>query len=170
MRRFLILGVISIATVTGAGAAVAAATTGASTSNATVSVKSIAGHGKVLVDAKGHALYRSDQELGGKVRCTGACLSFWQPVTVSGKPSNAGSIGGKLATVKRADGHGRQLTYNGRPLYSFRLDKPGNVTGDGVKDAFSGRHFTWRVAHPANVASTPAPTTPNPTYPTYPTP
>lgn len=166
MRRLLILGAISIATVTGAGAAVAATAGGGSTSKATVSVKSIAGHGKVLVDAKGHVLYRSDQELGGKVRCTGACLSIWQPVTVSGKPSNAGSIGGKLATVKRPDGHGRQVTYNGRLLYSFKLDKPGKVSGDGVKDAFSSRHFTWRVAHPANVASTPAPTTPNPGYPT----
>jgi predicted lipoprotein with Yx(FWY)xxD motif len=41
---------------------------------------------------------------------------------------------------------------NGRLLYSFKLDKPGKVTGDGFKDAFGGQRFTWRVAHPVGVA------------------
>jgi predicted lipoprotein with Yx(FWY)xxD motif len=171
MKRLLILGVVGIAVVAG-GVAAAVAATGDSggssaTGGATVSVKRIPGAGMVLVDSKGRALYRSDQERNGMVLCTGACLSFWQPLTVTGTPKKSSSLAGKLAVVKRPDGR-RQVTYNGRLLYSFKLDKAGKVTGDGFKDAFGGRKFTWRVARPAGVKSSPATTTaPSITYPGY---
>ena len=167
MKRLLTLIVIVVAAA--ASVAIAAAATGtggaAPAGGGTVSVKSIAGKGKVLVDAKGKALYRSDQERRGMVLCTGACLSFWQPLTVSGTPKGS-SLPGKLAVVRRPDGDGRQVTYNGRLLYSFKLDKPGKVTGDGFKDAFGGQKFTWRLAHPNGTTSPAATTTSAPT-PTY---
>lgn len=101
------------------------------------------------------------------VLCKGACLSFWQPLRVSGTPKAHG-LKGKLATVKRPDG-GRQVTYNGKLLYSFKLDKPGKVGGDNFKDAFGGQKFRWHVVRPVGVAATPTPstTTRTPTY-TYP--
>lgn len=168
MKRLLVLGLVLVAAAA-AGVAIAVAATSGSESAATsrgvtVSVKRIAGHGTVLVDAKGRALYRSDQEKNGMVLCDGACLSFWQPLTVSGNPK-APSLKGTLATVRRPDG-GRQVTYRGRLLYSFKLDKPGKVTGDGFKDAFGGQKFTWHVARPvgaAGSASAGATSTP-PTY------
>jgi predicted lipoprotein with Yx(FWY)xxD motif len=161
-----IFGVILAAGVVGVALA-GAATNGGSASKPrpTVAVKSIAGHGKVLVDAKGRALYRSEQERGGKVLCTGTCLSFWQPLVVSGSPQGK-SLPGKLAVVKRPDA-GRQVTYQGRLLYTFKLDKPGNVTGDGLEDAFGGRKFTWRVVHPAGAGTAPSTTPPTVTYPGY---
>ncbi|HEY7691923.1 MAG TPA: hypothetical protein VH816_06230 [Gaiellaceae bacterium] len=171
MKRLLIMAAVGVAVVAaGIGAAVAA--TGSSSAStaggATVSVKQIAGVGKVLVDSKGRALYRSDQERNGMVLCKGACLSFWQPLTVAGAPTKAGSLAGKLGVARRPDG-GRQVTYNGRLLYSFKLDKAGKATGDGFKDAFGGQKFTWRVAHPLGVKSTPAATASSPgiTYPGY---
>jgi predicted lipoprotein with Yx(FWY)xxD motif len=150
------------------GIAIAYAASGGSSGSgtsggATVSVKRIGG-ASVLVDAKGRALYRSDQERNGMVLCTGACLSFWRPLTVSGTPTKSKSLQGKLAVVKRPDGR-RQVTFNGRPLYSFKLDQPGKVTGDGFKDAFGGQRFTWRVVHPTGVAGT---TTTTPTTTTFP--
>ena len=90
MKRLLAIGgVVAIAAVAGVAIAIAATnsgTSGSTTSGATVSIKKIAGSGSVLVDAKGRALYRSEQERNGKVLCTGACLSFWQPLIVSGSP------------------------------------------------------------------------------------
>jgi predicted lipoprotein with Yx(FWY)xxD motif len=167
VRRLFIFGVILLVAVVGVAIAVAATRGGgsASTSGATVSAKSIAGHGKVLVDARGDALYRSEQEQKGMVLCTGACLSFWQPLTTGGTPHEK-SLAGKLGTVKRPDG-ARQVTYQGKLLYAFKLDKPGNVSGDGFKDAFGGQKFTWHVVRPVGtaVAATPAPTTPSYTYP-----
>jgi predicted lipoprotein with Yx(FWY)xxD motif len=168
MRRLLILGVIGAAVI---AAGIAIAATGGSggavkSGGGTVSVKQISGAGRVLVDSKGRALYRSDQERNGMVLCDGACLSFWQPLTVTGTPKG-GSLPGKLAVVKRPDGR-RQVTYNGKLLYSFKLDKPGKVTGDGFKDAFGGQKFTWHVAHPiASKSSSTTTTTPTITYPGY---
>ncbi|HEX3226281.1 MAG TPA: hypothetical protein VHQ89_09310 [Gaiellaceae bacterium] len=172
MKRLLIVAVVGVAALAvGIALAVAATSTGTSSggSGVAVSVKRLAGAGSVLVDAKGKALYRSDQERNGKVLCTGACLSFWQPLTVSGTPKGKG-VSGKLAIVRRPDG-GRQVTFNGRLLYSFKLDKAGKVTGDGFKDAFGGQKFTWHVARPAGAAggsgAKPAPTTPTYTIPGY---
>ena len=44
----------------------------------------------------------------------------------------------------RPDGT-RQVTYNGKLLYSFSRDQAGKVTGNGVADAFAGQRFTWHV-------------------------
>jgi predicted lipoprotein with Yx(FWY)xxD motif len=170
MRRLLVIGVIA-AVVAAVGVAIAIAATGgggssSTASGATVSVKKVAGAGSVLVDSKGRALYRSEQERNGMVLCTGACLSFWQPLTVKGSPA-AHSLSGRLATVKRPDG-GRQVTYNGKLLYSFKLDKPGKVSGDGFKDAFGGRTFRWHVVRPVGASSSGSTTpSPMPTYPSY---
>jgi predicted lipoprotein with Yx(FWY)xxD motif len=153
----LILGSVGAAAL-----AVLIANAVAASAGSTLSVKTLSGAGKVLVDSKGRALYMNDQERG-RVLCTGACLSFWKPLTVSGTPK-AGSLPGRLAVVKRPDG-GRQVAYNGKLLYSFTLDKSGKVTGDGFKDAFGGQKFTWHVAHPAGVKSPPSTTTATPTYP-----
>jgi predicted lipoprotein with Yx(FWY)xxD motif len=169
VKRLLILGLAGAAALA-LGITIAVAATGGSgstakTGNATVSVKRIGGAGSVLVDSKGRALYRSDQERNGMVLCTGACLSFWQPLTVTGTPKGA-SLPGNLAVVKRPDGR-RQVTYNGRLLYSFKLDEPGKVTGDGFEDAFGGQKFTWRVAHPTLTKSSTG-TTSNTTTSIYP--
>jgi predicted lipoprotein with Yx(FWY)xxD motif len=172
VKKTLLITGVGLVAVLVAGIAIAVAATGrgnsgaAQTGGATVSVKGISGAGSVLVDAKGRALYRSDQERNGMVLCDGACLSFWQPLTVSGTPKGK-ALPGKLAVVRRPDG-GRQVTYNGRLLYSFKLDKPGKVTGDGFKDAFGGQKFTWHVVHPtATKSSSGPPTTPTTTYPGY---
>jgi predicted lipoprotein with Yx(FWY)xxD motif len=171
MKQRLLIAAVAAVAALAAGIEIAMAASGglsgaARSGAATVTVKQIAGHGKVLVDAKGRALYRSDQEKHGIALCVGACLSFWQPLTVSGTPTKGGSLAGKLATAKRPDG-GRQVTYDGRLLYRFTLDKPGEVSGEGFKDAFGGRKFTWHVARPLGAASSPAPagtTTPTYTY------
>ena len=139
MKRLLIPGaVVAVALIVGIAIAIAStgggdkspAAPASKTSGATVSVQNISGAGDVLVDAKGEALYANDQEKNGMALCDGACLSFWTPLTVSGAPKGD-SLDGKLGVVKRPDGR-RQVTYNGRLLYSFKLDKPGKVTGDGV--------------------------------------
>jgi predicted lipoprotein with Yx(FWY)xxD motif len=38
------------------------------------------------VDSRGRALYRNEQEHGAVVLCQGACVSFWKPLVVHGKP------------------------------------------------------------------------------------
>jgi predicted lipoprotein with Yx(FWY)xxD motif len=167
----LVIGAI-VVVAAAVGVAIAIAATGgsggsaANTGGATVSVQTIPGSGSVLVDSNGKALYRSDQETNGMVLCTGACLSFWQPLTVTGAPQ-ASSLQGKLGVVKRPDG-GRQVTYNGKLLYSFKLDSPGDLKGDNFKDAFDGQTFHWHVVRPGGASSSGTSNpTPPPTYPGY---
>ena len=124
-----------------------------SSTGQTVSVADVDGVGKVLVDAQSMALYAADQEAGGKVVCTDACTTIWQPLTVAKKPSADGDLSGKLGTVKRPGG-ARQVTFQGRPLYRFQED-PGTdmVTGNGFADSFNGKAFTWHVATPTGISS-----------------
>jgi predicted lipoprotein with Yx(FWY)xxD motif len=116
--------------------------TGAPASMSTVGVKHVDGMGDVLVDASGLALYTPDQEANGKITCTGECTSFWLPLKAgSGKPTGSG----KLDVIRRPDGT-RQVALAGKPLYTFVEDGPGKITGEGFKDDFAGKTFTWHVA------------------------
>jgi predicted lipoprotein with Yx(FWY)xxD motif len=118
----------------------------------TIAAKQLGAAGSVLVDASGRAHYTNDQDHGGAVVCSGGCLSFWSPVTTRTTPT-AGSLPGAVGVVARTNGT-RQVTYDGKPLYSFTLDAPGKVTGDGARDAFGGQRFTWHVARGTGAAPT----------------
>ncbi len=143
MKRILIFAAAVVALAL-AVAVVRVATSSSSPATVTVATRQIPGVGKVLVDRSGLALYASDQETGGMARCTGACNSFWKPLTVSKGSPVAQSIAGTLGVVTRPEGT-RQVTYNGKLLYTFSVDKPGKAVGDGFKDAFGGQKFTWHV-------------------------
>ena len=124
----------------------AAASTSGGTS--TISTKSISGVGDVLVDSKGDALYTNNMDSGSKIACTAECTSIWIPAAApsGGQPTSAdSSVQAKLGTVMRPDGTS-QVTFGGKPLYSFVQDSPGKVTGNGVSDSFGGTSFTWTAA------------------------
>lgn len=154
-----------------AGAAFAAATTlaacgGGSSSNqsssgdggggsgaqgggkAVVSLQKANGVGMTLVDSSGKTLYFSDEEKSGKIACTDSCLGFWFPLTVGDKTvAQPDGLSGKLGTVKRSDNGKLQVTYNGAPLYTFKLDtSAGDTKGNNFSDDFGGTHFTWHAA------------------------
>jgi predicted lipoprotein with Yx(FWY)xxD motif len=145
MKRLLIPGAALVAALVLAACGGSSSSSGSSTagtSNHTVAVKSIDGVGNVLVDAHGMPLYSSNLDANGKPACDGACASVWKPLTVASGTPSADDGAGKVGVVMRADGT-QQVAIAGRPLYTFVKDSPGNVSGNGVSDAFSGRHFTW---------------------------
>jgi predicted lipoprotein with Yx(FWY)xxD motif len=123
------------------------------TPTSAVTVHRVDGVGSVLVDATGKALYTPDEEADGKVRCTGGCTSIWQPLVApdSGAPKAADGAA-SLDVIARPDGM-RQVTADGKPLYTFSEDAPGKVTGDGFADDFAGRHFTWHAVLAGGKAS-----------------
>jgi len=115
--------------------------------------KSPALHKTVLVTRNGITLYSLSVEQKGRFVCTNSqCLSFWTPLVVAKgvRPAGAPSLG----TVRRPDGR-LQVTYRGRPLYTFYLDrKRGDAKGEGFKDV-----GTWHAASPSgamNAAKPPA--------------
>jgi predicted lipoprotein with Yx(FWY)xxD motif len=124
--------------------------------------------GSVLANLRGRTLYSLSVERHGKFVCTGGCLSIWHPLVLAKRVKPTGPV--TLGTVERPDGK-TQVTYRGRPLYSFAEDrKSGDANGEGIRDV-----GTWHAAKPAGSASQqptepePAPTNPYPTNP-YPTP
>lgn len=117
-----------------------------------VSVKQVAAFGPLLEDSNGNTVYYNDQETGSTFKCTQACLGFWYPVPASANPGNVAGLG----TVQRSDNQQQQLTYQGHPLYTFRLDSTGQRNGDNLGDDFAGTHFTWHAAATGPVTN-PAP-------------
>jgi predicted lipoprotein with Yx(FWY)xxD motif len=119
-----------------------------SASGMTVTEHKLPGVGMVLTDSAGKTLYSSVQEASGAIKCTGSCLSFWFPVTVAKGVTlqAAGGVSGTLGRISRPDDGKSQLTYNGKPLYTFKLDSgPGQAHGNNFKDSFGGTSFTWQA-------------------------
>jgi predicted lipoprotein with Yx(FWY)xxD motif len=143
MKKLLILGAaVAASIVVAACGGGSSDDTAVPASGKTVAVMPMDGIGKVLVDSSGKALYASDVEADGKVHWTSS--SFWKPLTVdSGTPTAAAGVG-KLGVIKRPDGS-RQVTDNGRLLYTFTEDSPGKAEGNGFSDDSNGEHFTWNA-------------------------
>jgi predicted lipoprotein with Yx(FWY)xxD motif len=113
----------------------------------------------ILTTTKGRSLYSLSAETGGRFICTASCLATWHPLVVPAGVKPKGPV--KLGTIERPDGR-TQITFKGRPLYSFAGDsKTGEVNGEGIKDV-----GTWHAAVTSKAAPQPEPQPqPEPTYP-----
>ena len=88
--------------------------------------------GYVLAAANGQVVYTYDKDTkGGTPTCTGSCAAIWPPLTGNPVASPADTGLGTLGTVSDANG-AKQVTYNGKPLYTFKGAKPLSVKGNGV--------------------------------------
>ena len=105
----------------------------------------------ILVDRRGKTLYTLSAETRGRFICsTKFCLSLWTPLVVARSTTPTGAQ--LLATIRRPDGR-TQVTYRGRPLYTFNQDrKPGDVKGNGFKDV-----GIWLAATPKAIMAPTAP-------------
>jgi predicted lipoprotein with Yx(FWY)xxD motif len=111
--------------------------------------------GMIIANSKGMTLYYFTPDKAGKPTCVGACAQYWPPALKSGSTQFGKlSVSGKFGTVASSSG-GRQITYNGWPLYRYSGDtKPGQTNGQGIQSV-------WFVATPklkrAGSSSSPAP-------------
>jgi predicted lipoprotein with Yx(FWY)xxD motif len=88
----------------------------------------------LLTTTGGRTLYSLSVEKRGKFICTASsgCTAIWHPLTVAAGVVPKGPV--KLGTVKRPEGT-TQVTYRGRPLYTFGGDrKSGQTKGEGLHD------------------------------------
>jgi|SRR5579884_1113119 len=133
MRRLVLLLVLVAAASTAA-----AALASPSREAQPVVVWKTAKFGEILA-TKGHlALYTWKKEGVGKVRCTGACASMWPPLTVPTGTMVARHVPhgmGTFGTIKRPDGR-TQVTFDGRPLYTYSGDTPTKILCNGVDGWF----------------------------------
>ena len=113
----------------------------------TVSVKTVKKYGAVLFDQNGLALYYDTADKPPHFNCTGGCLTIW-PAVVLPKGQKA-AVAGKgvtgLGTTKSPEGV--QVTWKGKPLYTYAADSKGTVNGQGIQGI-------WFVGHPTTTAAT----------------
>jgi predicted lipoprotein with Yx(FWY)xxD motif len=124
----------------------------------TVITVTTAKFGIILADAKGLALYTATGDTPTQSGCTGTCLKLWPPLLLPAgqtQPTPGPGVTG-LATFRRPEGI--QVTYHGKPLYTWIKDtSAGQVTGQGVIDSGG----TWYVAALAAAATNPSAATPS---------
>lgn len=146
VRPFAVATVLASAMVlTACGASEESGTTGSTDGNATVRTADHPDIGMILVDTAGKTLYFTEQEEDGRVKCVDDCLEIWVPAVSPDAAEPTGVDG--LGVMKRSDTAQQQLTYEGKPLYTFQLDKAaGDAKGNAIEDDFGGTHFVWRAA------------------------
>jgi predicted lipoprotein with Yx(FWY)xxD motif len=108
----------------------------------TVSSQTIGKMGKVLV-SNGRALYTLTPSA---TACDTNCLKIWPALSATSAKAGSGVTKAKLGVATATSG-GHQITYNGKPLYFFALDKKGTVKGN-LTDQW-GKWTAVVVAKPA---------------------
>jgi predicted lipoprotein with Yx(FWY)xxD motif len=103
-------------------------------------------YGEVLFDANGQVVYVFEIDRPSRSNCTSDdCVQAWPPVLTKQPPSSgAGVEEGLLGTIRRSDGR-LQVTYNGRPLYFYEHEGPGEIRCHNV-DLHGG---LWWVVTPS---------------------
>jgi predicted lipoprotein with Yx(FWY)xxD motif len=101
--------------------------------------------GRALFDANGQVVYVFEIDRKNRSNCTSAaCVKAWPPVLTREPPSAGTGVNeGLLGTIRRSDGK-LQVTYNGRPLYFYEHEGPGEIKCHNV-DLHGGR---WWVVTP----------------------
>ena len=106
--------------------------------------------GRVLFDANGQVVYAFERDRQDRSNCTSEdCVEAWPPVLTRRQPSAGAGVDARLlGTIRRNDGR-LQVTYNGRPLYFYEHEAPGEIRCHNV-DLHGG--LWWVVTprgHPA---------------------
>jgi len=81
----------------------------------------------LLTDAEGRTLYTFDKDAAGRSNCSGGCAFAWPPFLAKEPPRDNGAF----TQIMREDGR-LQWARDGKPLYLFAGDAPGDAKGDGI--------------------------------------
>lgn len=154
MTRFrpqlLIIAIVALAIVviTATSSGRSKKTTAAASPSASISIGQTP-VGRVLVDANGRTLYLFAGDRPNVSRLSSAGRAVWQPFTTTTTlTATGGTAAAEIGTIPSATG-GRQVTYNGHPLYYYVGDHtPGLATGQGLNEFGAG----WYAVSPAGRA------------------
>src|SRR3954469_1431934 len=151
-RNSLVGGAVLLAAVVVIAVAALSSASGSPAAASTVKTGHALGK-TVLVNRAGLTLYSLSAETRGRFICTGTCVSLWHPLVVRKGQKPSGHSG--LRTIRRPGGQ-TQVTYKGKPLYTFSGDhKRGDAKGEGFKDV-----GVWHAAAVGSTTHAPAATQP----------
>lgn len=107
--------------------------------------------GRHLVGASGRTVYLWVADKGSTSTCSGACAGNWPPVIAKAAPIAGGGVtAADLSTTTRANG-GKQVTYNGHPLYYYLGDSGSGSTSGQGSDGYGAK---WWLVAPSGSAIT----------------
>ena len=136
-RRLLPLvgaGAVALA-IAGCGGYSSTASTKPATSSgrpAAIGVATAPKLGHILVDSQGRTLYLFEADKGARSTCSGECAMDWPPLRAAQMPAYGSGVDASKVGVTSRAGGGRQVTYNGHPLYRFEGDhRAGDTNGQG---------------------------------------
>jgi predicted lipoprotein with Yx(FWY)xxD motif len=135
----------------------AASTTG--TGKVVITMKSVKKYGDVLFDQQGLALYYDTQDKPPHFGCTGGCLTFWPPLVLP-KGQKAAVTGkgvtglGVVMNPKLKPSGSMQVTWKGKPLYTYAADSKGTVNGQGIQGIWFVVHETVSLSAAAKGSAT----------------
>ena len=162
LKRTVVAAVVALALAV-AGVATAAAVTHQSSGSSAAS-NATAGKitlhktkiGNVLATSSGRTLYLFMKDKNKRSSCYGQCATYWPPLMKKGTVSAGAGVKAKLlGTTKRKNGK-LQVTYNGHPLYLFKLDhKAGDIEGQG-QNLSGGKWYALSASGSANKKAPPA--------------
>jgi predicted lipoprotein with Yx(FWY)xxD motif len=106
--------------------ALAAVPTPAVASGTSLSVRD-SEFGRMVFAPGRQAAYVFQRDARNRSRCYGACARAWPPVLTSGRPVAGRGLRRSLLGTARRRGGKLQVTYAGRPLYTYAHEGPGEV-------------------------------------------
>ena len=160
MLKRTALGAALAVALAAAGVAAAAALTHQSSAASSATAGRVTLHktkiGNVLATSSGRTLYLFMKDKGGRSACYGQCATYWPPLMKKGALRAGAGVKAKLlGTTKRKNGT-RQVTYNGHPMYLFKLDKGAGQIAGQRQNFFGGKWFAVSAAGSANKKAPPA--------------
>lgn len=95
----------------------------------------------ILTNAQGMTLYYFDPDTSSTIACSGSCAQTWPPLLEgNGSLQAPAGVTGNISVINGANG--KQVEYNGHPLYTYSGDTaPGQTKGNGLFNK-------WHVATP----------------------
>jgi len=84
-------------------------------------------YGSMLWAPGRQAIYMFENDGPNQSRCYGKCAKAWPPVLTKGSPRAGRGLDGDLLGTSRRRNGDRQVTYAGRPLYTYANEGQGEV-------------------------------------------
>ncbi len=104
-------------------------------------------YGRMLFGPGRQAIYIFENDEIDKSNCYGECAEAWPPVLTEGKPVAGDDVRQRLlGRTTRRNGK-RQVTYDGKPLYYYAHEGPGEVL---CHDVFLNGGYWWAVGRNGN--------------------
>jgi predicted lipoprotein with Yx(FWY)xxD motif len=143
---------LSVTALAAAGLLVVPFIDSAGASTSVLQSVNVTGFPGVLANHASRTLYVLTVEKGAKLKCEGACLANWIPVTVKSSVTSVNlgaNVKGKIGFVARS-ATTKQVTFNSYPVYTFAGDTGARQShGEGL--AFDGGK--WYVAKAASTSA-----------------